>query len=123
MLLARRSLAALGARRATSARPVGRAVLPQAAQRLQQNLIGGAVNASATTSATGLSLNHLIVESNAADSLQAPVNDLVLTPRVELPVSAAMSAAQLDRRVRFAGGARAGPKLVAIIKAHLANRA
>jgi hypothetical protein len=31
---------------------------------------------------------------------------------------AALSAAQLDRRVRFAGGARAGPKLVTIIKAH-----
>ena len=30
----------------------------------------------------------------------------------------ALSAAQLDRRVRFAGGARAGPKLVTIIKAH-----
>ena len=30
----------------------------------------------------------------------------------------AQSAAQLDRRVRFAGGARAGPKLVTIIKAH-----
>ena len=30
----------------------------------------------------------------------------------------ARSAEQLDRRVRFAGGARAGPKLVTIIKAH-----
>ena len=30
----------------------------------------------------------------------------------------ARSAAQLDRRVRFAGGARAGPTLVTIIKAH-----
>ena len=30
----------------------------------------------------------------------------------------ALSAAQLDRRVRFAGGARAGPKLVTMIKAH-----
>ena len=89
MLLARRSLAALAARRATSTRPVGRAVLPQTAQHLQQNLIGG-VNASATTSATGLSLNHLIVESNAADSLQAPVNDvLAWTPLETLPVSAA----------------------------------
>ena len=35
----------------------------------------------------------------------------------------ALSAAQLDRRVRFAGGARAGPTLVTIIKAHLARRA
>ena len=35
----------------------------------------------------------------------------------------ALTVAQLDLRVRFAGGARAGPKLIAIIKAHLANRA
>ena len=34
----------------------------------------------------------------------------------------ALSVAQLDRRVRFAGGARAGPKLVTMIKADLARR-
>ena len=44
-MLARRGLAALASRRAASAPRVSRAVLPQTAQYLQQNLIGGAVNA------------------------------------------------------------------------------
>ena len=88
-MLARRGLAALATRRAASAPRVGRAVLPQVSQSFQQTLINGAVSASAT-SERGLSLDHLIVEPNAADSLQARMNDvLAWTPLEALPVSAA----------------------------------